>query len=126
MKIGKMEGTPREIRDFCENNGLVIEDYLEKTEKPINRYLFIGPSCFYVASIILLATVPRLPLSWRNAIFLFGCCSSLGLAVPVQIRYRNIWATVLIILCGIAFMLVALGVMSPIELLDQAQKLQPE
>ncbi len=126
MKIGKMEGTPEEIRDFFQNNGLSIEDYLEKPEKPISRYLFIGPSCFYVVFIILLTTVSGVSDGWRTVIFLIGCCCSLWLAVSVQIRFKNTWATSFIILCGISFMLVALGVISPTELLDQARKLKPK
>ena len=126
MKIGAMEGTPEEIRDLCQNNGLNIEDYLEKTEKPINRYLFMAFSGFYVVSIILLATVSGVSDGWRTVMFLIGCCCSLWLAVSVQIRFKNTWATFFIILCGISFMLVALGVISPTELLDQARKLKPK
>ena len=125
MKIGEMEGTPEEIRDFCQNNGLNIEDYLEKPEKPLSRYLFIGPSCLYVVSIILLTTVPSVSEGWRTFIFLFGCCCSLWLAVGVQIRFKNTWATSFIIICGISFMLVALGVISPAALLDQAKEFKP-
>lgn len=127
MKYGdEIEGTPEEIRDFFQNYGLNIEEYLEKSEKPLSRYLFICPSCLYVVPIILLTTVSDLSNGLRTLIFLFGCCCSLWLAVSVQIRFKNTWATAFIVLCGISFMLVALGVISPVELLDQANKFKPE
>ena len=127
MKIGEeIEGTPQEIRDLFQNNGFSIEKYLKKFEKPLNRYLFICPSCLYLVSIILLTTVSNLSNGLRTLIFLFGCCCSLWLAVNVQIRFKNPWATAFIVLCGISFMLVALGVISPVELLDQANKFKPE
>ena len=125
MKIGEMEGTPEEIRDFCQNNGLNIEEYLEKPEKPLNRYLFIGPSCLYVFSLIFLTTISGVSDGWRTFIFLFGCCCALWLAVNVQIRFKNTWATSFILIGGISFMLVALGVISPSQLLDEARDLKP-
>lgn len=127
MKIGDgdMEGTPEEIKDFCENNGLNIEDYLEKPEKPLSRSLFMAPSGLYIVFIIFL-TVAALPNEWRIFIFLLGCCCSLWLGVNIQIRYKNTWATAFVIIGGIAFMLVALGVISPLELLERAQELKPE
>ena len=126
MKIGTMEGTPEEIRNFCENNGLNIADYIEKPEKPINRSMFIGSLCLYVVFIILLTTVSGVSNGWRTVMFLTGCCCSLWVAIAVQIRFKNTWATFFIILCGISFMLVALGVISPIELLDKARELKPK
>jgi hypothetical protein len=126
MKIGTMEGTPEEIRDFCQNNGLNIENYLEKVEKPINRYMFICSLCLYVAFIILLTTVSSLSSGWRTVMFLLGCCCSLWLAVAIQIRFKNVCASSLIFLGGIAFMLVALGVISPLELFEKAQDLKPK
>lgn len=126
MKIGEVEGTPEEIKNFYQNNGLNIEDYLVKPGKPLSRKSFIGPSCFYVVSIILLTTFSGISEGWRTFIFLIGCCCSLWLAVSVQIRFKNTWATFFIILCGISFVLVALGVISPTELLDQARKLKPK
>jgi len=126
MKIGKMEGTTEEIRDFFENNGLKIEDYLEKPEKPLSHFLFIVPSCLYVISIILLSVISTRRDVWCTVIFLIGCCCSLWLAISVQIRFKNAWATFFIILGSISFMLVALGVISPADLLDQAQEFKPK
>jgi hypothetical protein len=126
MKIGEMEGTPEEIRDFCQNNGLNIAEYLEKPEKPLNRLLFITPSCLYVIFVVLLSTISNASDGWRNFIFLFGCCCSLWLAVNVQIRFKNIVATSFILIGGISFMLVALGVISPMQLLNEAKELKPK
>lgn len=125
MKVGEIEGTPQEINDFCENNGLNIEDYLYKPEKPLSRSLFIVPSVFYIIFIILLTIVTALPHKWRTFIFLVGCCCSLWLGVNIQIRFKNTWATAFIIICGIAFMLVASGDITPLGLLDHAKELKP-
>jgi hypothetical protein len=125
MKIGDLEGTPEEIRDLCQNNGLNIEDFFEKPEKPLNNLLFIGPSCFFLLSIIILTTVSSFAEGWRNFIFLFGCCCSLWLGVNVQIRFKNGWAASAIFFFGIAFMLVALGAISPAELFEKTKGIKP-
>jgi hypothetical protein len=126
MKIGELEGTPEEIRDFCQNNGLKIEEYIEKPERPIGKYLFIGPSCLYLISIIVLTSGPILAYGLRTFIFLFGCCCSLWVGVNVQIRFKNSWATSFIVFFGIAFMLVALGAISPTELFEKTKDIKPK
>ncbi|MFQ5965126.1 MAG: hypothetical protein ACE5KZ_12695 [Candidatus Scalinduaceae bacterium] len=117
MKFGKMEGTPEEIKDFCENNGLNILDYLDNQEKPLGPFLFIVPLCFYVLFIILLTIITNIPDKLRTLIFLLGCGCSLWLSIYIQIHFKNVWAMTSIIICGIAIMLVALGTISPLELL---------
>jgi hypothetical protein len=117
MKIGKMEGTPEEISGFCENNGLNILDYLDNQEKRLSRLLFIVPLCVYVLFIILLTIITNMPDGLRTLIFLLGCICSLWLSTSIQIHFKNIWAMTSIIICGIAIMLVALGTISPLELL---------
>ena len=36
MKLGDLEGTPKEIKDFFENSGLRVSDYFQPPEKPIH------------------------------------------------------------------------------------------
>jgi hypothetical protein len=43
MKIGKMEGSPEEIKNFFQDNGLNIPDFLEKPEAPLKPIWLIAP-----------------------------------------------------------------------------------
>ena len=124
MKIG-IEGTSEEIKGLFQNDGST-KDYFKKPEKPLSRTLFIVPSCSYIVSIILLTPVLGVPEGWHTFIFLIGCCCSSWLAVCLQIRFKNPFATSFIAIFGIAFMLVALGVLSPVELLDKAKNFKPK
>ena len=54
MKLGPVDGSVEEVRDLLENNGLRLEDYLEKSAAGLNNgvaffaegaYLFLGGSC---------------------------------------------------------------------------------
>ncbi len=69
MKMGKMEGSPEEIRDFFQNNSLNIEDYIERPESPLNPIWLIIP-----------------------AVILFIAFSSLTLS-PLKVpRYRTLYS----------------------------------
>ncbi len=84
MKLGKMEGTPEEIRDFFQNNGLNIEDYLEKPDTPISRIWFIILANLIVASIVILTLVQPTSKAIRTfLLFVSGCGSGFWLAVII-------------------------------------------
>ena len=126
MKVGKMEGSPQEIKDLCENNGLNIEDYLEKPEQPLGKFWFIAPGFLFVLSIVVLTLTASLQKSWQTLVFLLGCCCALWLAVSVQLRFKNTWATTSIAIGGLLLMLVALGAVTPQELLQHAKDFKSE
>jgi hypothetical protein len=122
MKIGKMEGTPEEIRGLIEDNGLKISDYLEKPEKPIAKIWLVIPSVLLVLSYAILVFAPSLPAEAKTFTFLFGCCSGLWLSACTHILYKNNWVAMAVLFVALLVMLVALGVMRPIDLASQAQK----
>jgi len=118
MKFGKMEGTPEEIRDFFQNNGLNIEDYLEKPDTPISWKWSIIPVFLIVASIIGLTLVQHISKAIQTFLFVFGCGGGLWLAVIIQIRFKNTWAAGFIAIGIVLLMLIAIGTITPIELLE--------
>lgn len=126
MKVGKMEGSPQEIKDLCENNGLNIEDYLDKREQPLGKFWFIAPAFLFVLSIVVLTLTASLQKGWQTLVFLLGCCCALWLAVSVQLHFKNTWATTFIAIGGLLLMLVALGVVTPQELLQHAKDFKSE
>ena len=118
MKIGGMEGTNEEIRDFCQNNGLNIEDYLEKPELPLSNIWLIIPSILFVILLGALVFAKPTTSNWQLFIFLLGFASSVWLSVSVLIRFKSNRGAGVIILAGLLIMLVALGVLEPKELLE--------
>jgi len=124
MKIGMVEGSPEEIRDFFQNNGLNIQDYLEKPETPLNRIWFIVPVLLIFGAISLLTLIASVPNPTQAFLFLIGCGAGIWLAVNVQIRFKNTWAAGFIAVGTILLMLVAIGVMAPSELVQQMKDLR--
>ncbi len=124
MKIGKMEGSPEEIRDFFQNNGLNIINYIERPEPPLKPVWFILPACLVIASLICLTLVAPIRTSIQTLLFLLGCGAGIWLAVNVQIRFRNAWATVFVAVGTVLIMLVAIGMVTPIEMIQYLKELK--
>jgi len=132
MKVGNMEGSPQEIKDFIENNGLNIHDYLEKSEQPklpenpLGKIWFVIPSLLYLTSIIGLILNSTLDKNWQNLIFLIGCCNTIWLSAIVQIRFNSLKTTILIAISGLLILLMAFEVITANELLQHAKEIIKE
>ncbi|MBC8412657.1 MAG: hypothetical protein ISR96_03795 [Nitrospira sp.] len=121
MKIGPVEGTPEEVNNFFQNNGLNPLEYFEKPETSLQTRWLIIPSAFFVALFILLAFVGDNYSKTKIVLFLSGFASSVWLAVCVHIRFKTAWGAGAIILAGLLIMLVALGVVKPEQLTEYYQ-----
>lgn len=117
-----MEGTPEEIRGLIEDNGLKIADYLEKPDQPIAKIWLVIPSALLVLSFAVLVFSPSLSTEAKTFIFLLGLCSGLWLSACTHLLYKNNWVATAVLFVVLLVMLVALGVMRPIDLANQAQK----
>lgn len=124
MKLGPVEGTPEEVNNFFQNNGLNPLDYFEKPEPSLQTRWLIIPAVLFVASFMLLAIVGAEYSTIKILLFLFGFASSVWLAVCVDIRFRTPWGAGAIILAGLLIMLVALGVVKPEQLTKYYQNEQ--
>jgi hypothetical protein len=125
MKFGKqMEGSPEEIRDFFQNNGLNITDYIERPELPLKPIWFIVPVCLILLSLSCLTLLAPLRPSMQTFVFLLGCGAGIWLAVNVQLRFKNTWAAVFVAIGTILIMLVAIGTVTPVEMIQQLRKLK--
>lgn len=118
MKIGNVEGTPEEVRDFFENNGLNPSDFFEKPESQLNKIWLIVPSVASLICILLLVSFGPAFDKLKIMVFLLGLSTIVWLSVSVHIRFRSGWGSGVIILCGLLILLVALGVMEPAQLTD--------
>ena len=121
MKIGPVEGTPEEVNNFFQNNGLNPLDYFEKPESSLQTRWLIIPAVLFVALFVLLALAGDDYSKIKVVLFLSGFASSVWLAVCVHIRFKTDWGSSAIILAGLLIMLVALGVLEPKQLTEYYQ-----
>lgn len=124
MKLGRVEGTPEEVRDFFVNNGLQISDYLERPEEPLAKIWLVVPAISLVVgllSLVLFAPTSRTPLL---LLFLFSALSLVGLCLCIQLRFKNTVGTTVVAVGGLVAILVAAGILAPKETIDAIKELK--
>ncbi|WP_060988502.1 hypothetical protein [Photobacterium leiognathi] len=118
MKLGPVEGTPEEVNNFFQNNGLNPLDYFEKPEKQLSKVWLILPCVIFVVCLSVLSFVGELTEKVKLFIFLIGFGAGAWAAVCVHIRFKSAWGAGSIILASLLIMLVAFGVLQPAQLLE--------
>ena len=124
MKEGIVEGSPEEIRDFFQNNGLNIEDYIETPESPLKPIWLIIPTIIFIFAFSALTLLPPQSVSIQNFIFLIGCGAGIWLSVSVQIKFKNTWAAGFVAIGAVLIMLVAIGVITPKEMMQHLKEIR--
>jgi hypothetical protein len=118
MKFGPVEGTEEEVNNLFQNNGLNLSEYIVKPDVPLKKIWLILPSTVLVACFSVLTLSDSLSNSVKMFVFLLGFSASVWAAVSVNIRFKSAWGSGALMLGGVLIMLVALGVISPVELLE--------
>ncbi len=124
MKFGPIEGNSEEIKNFFQDNGLKVADYIALPEVPIKRAWFAisaGVSICAAAVLIFLDPITRAAATFT---FLVGCGGGLWLSVIAQLRFKSPWATGLVAIGCLLLMLVAVGAVTPLEMLEEVKSLR--
>jgi UDP-N-acetylmuramyl pentapeptide phosphotransferase/UDP-N-acetylglucosamine-1-phosphate transferase len=118
MKFGGVEGTPEEIKDHFENNGLNPLDFFVKPEDKLSKVWVVVPCVIIILCFGILNLIQEISDKTKLFIFLIGLSSCVWAAVSVHIRFKSGWGAGSIIFIGLLAMLVALGILQPVQLLD--------
>ena len=122
MKLGPAEGTPEEIKDFLENNGMQPDKFFLEPEKPIAARWFLASAVIIFGAIATLMFGEFSDKRAQTFAFLVGGGGALWLAANIQLRFKNAWASGGVLIACILFLLVALGVLLPSDLPNEARK----
>jgi len=113
MKLGRFEGTNKEIRDLIENYGLKPENYIEKTPAQIKIRFIIAPASILMFALLLLALFSSECSSTLLTLFyLIGLGGCTWLTGSIQLRYKNATATFVIAIGSLILILIASGISS--------------
>lgn len=126
MKVGSVEGTPQEVRDLFENNGLDLSAYITKPETPLHRIWLIIPASALVICFGVLSLISNIPSNGKVFIFLVGFAASAWLGISIHIKFKTSWGAFAAILAGLLIMLVSLGVLTPAQLLEYYKNFQKD
>ena len=124
MKVGGVEGSAKEIRDFFQDNGLNVEDYLERPRHPPGTGLFVLPSIITGATVVVSALVPPSNSIVRLLLFLVGLMASIWLSVNIHVKYKSAWSAFWIIVGTVALLLIADGVIAPLDLFNKLMNMK--
>lgn len=124
MKIGKAEGTPEEITNLFQNNGLKLADYLEKTEAQLHWKWFLIPCILIAIALLLLVLGAKLPPKINILFFLVGASGVCCLSASLQIRFKNFTATIITAIILFLILLIAAGLLAPKETIDALKTLK--
>lgn len=122
MKFGHLEGTPEEIRDFFENNGLDANNYFQPVERPIHTAWLVAPAVVVLLMVIVLwlnfTANPR--HQWLA--FLLGCLSTVWLGAILQIKYKQPMVTGFAAVGCVVVLVIAFGLLTPLEAIEQLKQ----
>ena len=124
MKLGQIEGTPEEITNLFQNNNTNIFDYITRPEQPIKTIWLIVPIILFLCAICTIIFIIPNDVHWRTFVFIIGCCSGLWFSTIIQLRYKSPWVTGLIAICCLLLLLVALGNITPMQMLDEFKSIK--
>jgi hypothetical protein len=126
VKLGPLEGTPDEVRDFFKNNGLNVTDFFEIPDAPIRKRWFVVTSVGFIITVAILVLSPSLSPAQQKFCFVVACSFAIWLAVVVQLRFKSVWATGIVVVGTLLLALVSLGVVTPTQMLDEIKTFKKE
>lgn len=124
MKFAHLEGTDKEITNFFQDNGLRAADYFQVPEPPIKPFWLVLPALCVFAALAVLALVPNLSVEQKLFGFVTACFFSIWWGVVIQVRFKSAWATGLVVVGCLLLSLVCLGVVTPIQMLEEVKGFQ--
>ena len=124
MKIANLEGTTEEIKNFFQDNGLKAENFFEPVENPIATPWLVVPGVLVFLALATLTLLQSTAPQLRTFLFVAICFFGIWWAVVLQLRFKNPWATGIVAGGCLLLALVALGVVTPVQMLEEVKGLK--
>jgi NhaP-type Na+/H+ and K+/H+ antiporter len=124
MKFGKAEGTPEEISNFIALNNLNSTDFFEEVKDPLHWKWILIPSILFAVSAIILVLFSNFDTKIKVLLFLVGMGFASWTVGSLQVRFKNSFATTVVGISAIIILLIASGLITPMETLEVVKKLK--
>lgn len=80
----ELEGTPEEIHDFCQNNGLNFDDFFVK---PISKVWLIGACCIWGILLVIAIFLSVEEVKFKTLLLLLMCGNSLIIGIIIKRQF---------------------------------------
>lgn len=124
MKLANLEGTTEEIKNFFQDNGLKAENFFEPAETPIHTGWLVLPGVLVFIALTTLTLLQSATPQQRTFLFVAVCFFAIWWSVVLQLRFKNPWATGIAAGGCLLIALVALGVVTPVQMLEEVKSLK--
>ena len=126
MKVGKVEGTPEEIKGLFDNNGLNLAEYISASQSILNPkrhgiFLVILIICFVAINCCL--WIFDWPVSIDKLLIVIDFTVLAVIVFLIHQRFDKILLSAFTVLVGLTIMGVCLGYMTPKEALKKLEKI---
>lgn len=115
----ELEGTPEEIHDFCQNNGLNFNDFFVK---PISKYWLIGACSIWCVLITIAIFLPPEEIKFRTLLLLVMCGNSLGIGIIIKRQFDQDYILITVFL--IIFSMVGVGFIPAEKMIEYLNKVK--
>ena len=113
MKLGPIDGSTEEVCNLLENNGLRVEDLLQKPPAPLKTlYLIIPVAIFMIGLLAVVTFGSASSKAVVTLLYLLAFGGGTWLTVSIQLRFRNGPATFATAVGGLLMLLIAAGIFS--------------
>lgn len=113
----ELEGTPAEIHDFCQNNGLNFDDFFVK---PISKVWLICACSLWILLLAISIFIPIDEIKYRIFILILMCGNSLAIGLIIKRQFDQDYTMITIFM--IVFSMVAVGFLPVEKMLEYLKK----
>jgi len=124
VRLGNAEGTPQEFTNFFQDNGLDPSNFFQKVEDTISTKWVIIPAILIFISVLGIWLFSEDYIHYQWPTFLFGCLCVVWLGVSIHLRFKQFGVTTVALVGCLAVLLVAYGLITPIEAIEQLKQLR--
>jgi len=113
MKLGPANGNAAEVSDLLQNNGLQLEDFMEKPAEGLKtRYIFIPAAIFIIGLLVVVWFGSSSSKEALTLLYLLTFGGGTWLTVSIQLSVRNGLATFVVAIGALLMLLMADGTFS--------------
>lgn len=118
MRIGKIEGTPQELKDMLDDQGFNFEDYLGEPYSPPKKRWIVIPTMIIIILLTTIVVIGKTNVKVNSILFILCFLSGVWCTCSVAIILKNSVVTSIIAIGLLLLMLIIFGYIQPKDSID--------
>jgi hypothetical protein len=123
MRIGKIEGTPQEIKDMFDDQGFRFEDYLGEPYSPPKKIWVVIPICLTLLTLMAIVIIGDSDLRLVSVLYILCFATGMWSTCSIQYTLKNTSVTVIVAIGIILLILVVFQYIKPQDTIPLIKKI---